>query len=119
MTTGIEIRKHVTSAVKALVIALAVAAGTSGSAMAASEEPSFTARAQVSQGLAGRDSMITYQKATIPGEAASFITRVLSSQGIAASRTMSSARAGSWGEAASFTTRAQLSQNVGSQQRRS
>ena len=122
MNTRIETRKNRTSVVKALVLALAATAATSGSAMAASEEPSFTARAQVSQGFAlGSDHMSTTERATIPGEATSFIARVRSSQGIAPSGTMSSAaaRPTGWGEAASFITRVQQSQNVGGHRGRS
>jgi hypothetical protein len=117
-----ETRKHLKSVMKTLVIALAVTAGMSGSAWAAGEDPSFTGRAQVAQGLtaARGDSMIAYQKANIPDEAASFFARVRSSQGIASGTAPSAAAR--WigpGEAQSFITRAQLSQGVGGQQGRS
>jgi hypothetical protein len=116
MTARNETRKHLTSVVKALVIALAVTAGTSGSALA--EELSFTARAQVSQGLARGSGafMGTYEKANIPDEAASFIARVQSSQKIAPST--ASSGAARWmgsSEADSFITRVQLNHLAGHQ----
>jgi hypothetical protein len=121
MNTRIETRKRAARVVKALVITLALTAGVSGSAMAASEEPSFTARAQISQGFAprGSDRMSTTERATIPSEATSFIARVQSSQGIVSSGTMSSGAVGpiGQGEAESFITRVQASQRIAGNQK--
>jgi len=116
MNTRIETWKRAAPVVKALVITLALTAGASGSAMAASEEPSFTARAQISQGFApaGSDRMSATERATIPSEATSFTARVQSSQRIVPGGAMSSGAVGpiGQGEAESFITRVQASQNV-------
>ena len=51
MSIRIEAWKLAIPAVKTFTIAFAVAVGASGSAMAASEQPSFIARVQASQGV--------------------------------------------------------------------
>ena len=122
MSNRIEAWKLAISAVKTFALAFAVAAGASGSAMAASEEPSFIDRVQASQGVAPRstvarvDPVSATATASIASEAGSFIARVQTSQGVgqagsgAASQepTPSSVP----GEVASFIARVRASQGI-------
>ncbi len=121
MSIRIEAWKLAIPAVKTLALAVAVAAGASGSAIAASEEPSFTDRVQASQGIApgsrarGDPMSATAARATVPSEPESFIALVKASQGIgqagsgaASEDTRTSAR----GEATSFIVRVEENQGI-------
>ncbi len=129
MTTRIE-TWNVSLTMRTLAIAFVLAFGASGSAMAASEEPSFTARVQRSQGIAS-DLMGATAKARIASEATSFIARVEMNQGIAPSRIARDDRMTSGatpadavgpigeGEATSFITRVKANQGIGPGRNRS
>jgi hypothetical protein len=129
MSIRIEAWKLAIPAVKTLAIAFAVAVGASGSAMAASEEPSFITRVQASQGV-GPSGMVprgdqasAMARASVVSEAASFITRVEMSQGIdqalSGATSEESARASVPGEATSFIVRVEMSQGIAPFQNRS
>lgn len=118
MNRRTETWKRAAPVLKSLAVILAMAAGTSGKALA-SEEPSFSARVQISQGIGLRsgEQANAAESVSLPSEASSFIARVESSHGImpdarADTKTPRAATA-SYSEPESFIGRAAVSQGIG------
>jgi len=118
MNHRIETWKRAAPVLKSLAVVLAVAAGTSGTALA-DEEPSFTRRVQVSlgNGLRSGDQANAAESVNLPLEASSFLARVEASQGIMpdASAGLEGPRAATtsrYSEPESFVTRVAVSQAI-------